>query len=304
MKHAREIKVAVLAIVCAFLLFFGLHFLKGVNIFSPVRHYVGIYENVGGLTEQAPVYIRGYKVGQVEHIEYDFSQKEAFRVIISIDRHIQLPQGAAMILVSDGMLNGKAISIEMPILDNPTYLTSDEVLPSSIQEGLMEKIENGLLIKVDSLVSTLEELAQTVQEQLEDNHIKKALANVERISDDLSVSAQDIRHVTHEQLPSIITNVDTVMADAKVVVREVKLADLQGIARRVDTVLDTVQTILTNKEGTLGLLLNDKSLYTHIDSTIVSVDSLVTDLKANPKRYVHFSLFGQREKKAKKQGLK
>jgi len=300
MKHAREIKVAILAIVCAFLLFFGLHFLKGVNIFSPVHRYVGIYENVGGLTEQAPVYIRGYKVGQVEHIYYDFTQEQAFRVTVSIDRDIDLPEGSSMLLISDGMLGGKAISIEVPVTANPVYIASGDEIPAAVQQGLMDKIENELLAKVDSLVASVDELVGTVQSQIAGGHLQKALANVERISDDLSVSANDIRHITHDQLPTIITNADTLMADAKIVVQDVKSADIQGIAQRVDNVLDTVQTILTTKEGTLGLLLNDKSLYTHIDSTVVSVDSLVTDLKANPKRYVHFSLFGAKDKKKKK----
>ena len=94
MKHIREMKVAVLAIVCLFLLYFGFSFLKGVNIFSPVHSYVGLFAKVDGLTEQAPVYVRGYKVGQVDAIRFDFTREVAFAVEISLDKHILLPKGS------------------------------------------------------------------------------------------------------------------------------------------------------------------------------------------------------------------
>ena len=101
MKHAREIKVGILAAVCVFLLFFGLNFLKGVNIFSPTNGYHGVYYNLHGLEEQAAVYICGHKVGQVDKIHYDFTRDSAFTIDISIAKDIALPVGTQMALVSD-----------------------------------------------------------------------------------------------------------------------------------------------------------------------------------------------------------
>ena len=92
MKHTREIKVGILATVCVFLLFFGFNFLKGVNIFSPTNSYHGHFTHLHGLEEQAAVYIRGHKVGQVDKIEYDYTRDSAFTVDISINKDIALPK--------------------------------------------------------------------------------------------------------------------------------------------------------------------------------------------------------------------
>ena len=114
MKYAREIKVGVLATVCLFLLFFGFNFLKGVNIFSPTNAYHGVFCNLHGLEEQAAVYIRGHKVGQVDKLHYDFAKDSAFTVDISIRKDIALPEGTSMALVSDGLLGGMAIELQLP----------------------------------------------------------------------------------------------------------------------------------------------------------------------------------------------
>ena len=126
MKYAREIKVGVLAAVCLFLLFFGLNFLKGVNIFSPTNSYHGVFYNLHGLEEQAAVYIRGHRVGQVDVIHYDFTADSAFTVDLSIRKDIALPQGTAMALVSDGLLGGMAVELQFPENTNNADLATVE----------------------------------------------------------------------------------------------------------------------------------------------------------------------------------
>ena len=125
MKYAREIKVGILAIVCLFLLFFGFNFLKGVNIFSPTNGYHGTFSHLHGLEEQAAVYIRGHKVGQVDRLHYDFTRDSAFLVDISIRKDIALPQGTKMALISDGMLGGMAIELQFP---DQSSITNDQSL--------------------------------------------------------------------------------------------------------------------------------------------------------------------------------
>jgi len=301
MKYSREIKVAVLAIVCGFLLYFGMYFLKGVNIFSQENQYIGMFENVSGLNEQAPVYVRGYKVGQVDRIQYDFSQSKAFTVTISVHKDIALFAPAQMCLCDDGLLGGKAIEVVVPTGDasGKHLYAAGDTLPAMVVPGLMASLQNGLLAKVDSAMTNVDELIAKINNQISDDVLQSTLNNVEQISEDLSASARDIKKVTSYQLPSIIHNADTMISDAKVVIGDVKNANLSATVARVDQTIDTLQSILTQKDGTLGLLLNDKQLYQHVDSTIVSLDKLVVDLKANPKRYVHFSLFGNKDKEKK-----
>ncbi|MCQ2341254.1 MAG: MlaD family protein [Paludibacteraceae bacterium] len=301
MKYAREIKVAILVILCGCLVYFGLYFLKGVNIFTQEYQYIGLFENVAGLTEQAPVYVRGYKVGQVDRIQYDFTKSQAFTVTISIHKDIVLSDSAQMRLVDDGLLGGKAIEVVVPAgeLAHSTIYASGDTLPTTIVPGLLTSLQEGLIAKVDDAISNIDALVVKVNQQIGDSSLQQTLSNVEHMSADLSASARDIKKVAHDQLPGMVSNADSLLADAKVVVRDIQDANLSGTVARIDLTLDTVQSILTQKDGTLGLLLNDKQLYQHVDSTIVSLDHLVVDLKANPKRYVHFSLFGGKDKEKK-----
>ena len=294
MKNVREIKIALLVIVCGGLLYFGMNYLKGVNLFAPVKYYVGTFENVRELTVQAPVYVRGYKVGQVDKIVYDFTKEKAFDITISVDKHVQVIEGSQMVLVSDGLMGGKAISLEIPAVpvEEDKVYASGSQLPTKVEAGLFDKLENELIAKLNTLLAHADSLVVGIDEQL-----KKTLANVEQISSQLKVSAHDIQKLTHEQLPGVMNGANEAIVGLNDVIRDVKEADIQNTIAKVDTMVGNINTMVTSKDGTLGLLLNDKTMYQNINATIVSADSLITDLKAHPKRYVHFSLFGKKEGK-------
>lgn len=306
MKYAREIKVGVLATICLFLLFFGFNYLKGVNIFSPTNSYHGVFCHLHGLEEQAAVYIRGHKVGQVDDIEYDFSRDTSFTVDISINKDIVLPQGTQMALISDGLLGGMAIELQLPSNDQ-LPITNDQspiiehgaFLPTTYVPGLMESIQGELLAKVGEAVEHIDTLVAQLNSQLEGDHIKHSLQNVDRISGDLTGVSARLKHLMANQVPNIVNNADTAVANLNTIVADIKAADLKATVARVDTAVDDVHALISDvrsQEGTLGQLIYNKSLYNHIDATVISADSLLTDLKAHPKRYVHFSIFGKKDK--------
>lgn len=305
MKYAREIKVGVLAAVCLFLLFFGFNFLKGVNIFSPTNSYHGTFYNLHGLEEQAPVYIRGHKVGQVDQIKYDFTRDSAFTIDISINKDIALPQGTQMALVSDGMLGGMAVELQLPSSPLSTegaslseaahsIINHGSYLPTTYVPGLMESLQGELIAHVDvaiqdvdKAVNNVDSLVANLRTQVEGDHIKRSLANVDRVSGDLSSVSSDLKLMMNNQVPRIINNADTAIANLNAVVADVKEADLKSTLARVDTAVSNVNSVVATVKS---------PILQHIDATILSADSLLTDLKAHPKRYVHFSIFGKKEK--------
>ena len=299
MKYAREIKVGLLATLCLFLLFFGFNFLKGVNIFSPTNSYHGRFDNIHGLEEQAAVFIRGYKVGQVDNIDYDFSADSSFVIDISINRDIVLPQGTQMALVANGLLNGMAIELQLPEANDQPSIAHGAFLPTTYVPGLVESLQGELLAHVDEAVTDVDSLVAQLQKELEGNHIQSTLQNVDRISGDLSGVSANLKHMMRAQVPNIVNNADTAISNLNTVVADIKAADLKGTVARVDKAVDNVNELVTDvrsEEGTLGQLIYNKSLYNHIDATVISADSLLTDLKAHPKRYVHFSVFGKKDK--------
>ena len=307
LKYAREIKVGILAVVCIFLLFFGFNYLKGVNIFSSIHSFHGVYTNIHGLELQAPVYIRGYKVGQVDNIDYDFTRDSSFTVDISIKRNINLPEGTRMALVSDGIMGGMAIELILPTTgegqqEEVAYIPTGATIPTTVVPGLLDGLQESVIQPLSNTLASLDTLVGQLQAQLDNNHIESILANADLAVADLQTSSKQLKNVMNNQVPSVITKLDTTMSDLQQVVADVKDANLKATVARVDTAIDNVNYLiadLRSPNGTVGMLLNDKGLYNHIDSAVVSVDSLLVDLKANPKRYVHFSLFGAREKKKK-----
>ncbi|MBQ0119106.1 MAG: MlaD family protein [Paludibacteraceae bacterium] len=296
MKYTREFKVGVLAVISACVLYFGFHFLKGVNVFSPVKSYYGIYATVNGLTEQAPVYVRGYKVGQVDHISYDFTREKAFMVHISVEKSIMLPQETQMILVSDGLLGGKAISLNIPCGNAQSYYETGAELPTCIENGLIEDLEQNIMAKLGVTIQNIDSLVVTINEQLSDSNLYQSLSHINRLTADLEHSAQDIRGITKQQLPNLISSADSMMQNIDAVAQDIQQANLPVTVQKVDDAVDALSEALKDENSTLGLLLHDNKLYNTITETIVSADSLIVDLKQHPKRYVHFSLFGKKEK--------
>lgn len=309
MKYAREIKVGALAIICLFLLFFGLNFLKGVNIFSSTYHFEGKFVRANGLEEQAAVYIKGYKVGQVDAIKYDFTMDSSFVVSISINRDIDLPKGTQMVLVQDGLLGGGAIELRVPTTSIGEYYAAGDQLPTAIEPGLMDQLQSDLIARLSSAVGGADSLIATLNSQLRDDHLYHALANVDEVSRDLTNVSKDAKHLMANDVPRLMHSaqgtVDNLHGSANDInrfTRQLDRVNLPATIARVDTTLHRVDgaayqieglvTDIRSTDGTIGSLIYSRDLYNNLDSTVVSADSLLRDLKANPKRYVHFSLFG------------
>lgn len=304
MKYTREIKVGVLAIICVFLLFYGFNFLKGVNIFSPTNSYHGVYTNLHGLEEQASVFIMGHKVGQVDRLHYDFTKDSAFTVDISIRKDIVLPEGTSLALRADGLLGGMALELLFPEdatekLQQQALIAHGATLPTVYLPGIVENLQNELIAKIANAVEQVDTLVAQLNGQLEGDHLKSTLANVDRISGDLTDVSGDLRRIMNTQVPGIVNNADTAIANLNTVIADIKAADLKATVARVDTAIEGVNAVVADvraQKGTLGQLIYNKSLYNHVDATVISADSLLTDIKAHPKRYVHFSVFGKKDK--------
>jgi phospholipid/cholesterol/gamma-HCH transport system substrate-binding protein len=289
MKYSREVKVGVLAIVCAGILYFGFNFLKGVNIFSPTDCYYGYFERSNGLTEQAPVYILGHKVGLVESINYDFTRTPAFVVGVTIDKGIKLPIGTEMALIADGLLGGSAIEFILPQTQSAEAYLWGDTLPTIVVPGLMANLQTGLLAKMDSLLSETNHLIATLNSEVEEGSLRATLQNIERLTDDLKNSGQDIRRLTHDQLPGIISKIDTTMSDLHTIVADVRDAEIQNTIAHLDSAINTLNQVLKSEDGTLGLLLNDTELHDNLntalkdlDNAVLNVDSVVMSIKARP----------------------
>ena len=289
MKHAREIKVGILAVVCSGILYFGFNFLKGVNIFSPTNCYYGYFERSNGLTEQAPVYILGHQVGLVESINYDFTRTPAFVVGVNINNDFTLPIGTEMALVADGLLGGSAIELILPTTHTRQVYQEGDVLTTKIVAGLMDDLQKGILASLDSVLVQADLLLANLNNEIVDGSLQSSLENIEQITSDLKVSGKDIRLLTNQQLPGIINRLDTTLTEVQYIVTNVKDANVQNTLNDLNETIKTVNQLLQSDNGTIGLLLNDTELHDNLntalknlDNALLNVDTIMLSIKERP----------------------
>lgn len=294
----REVKIGIMAVVAIFILYFGLNYLKGIDIFSSVNVYYGRYENIGGLVPSSPVYVKGFKVGQVEQIKYDFSKKESFIIKISVSKNIKLPLDTKIELYDEGIMGGKAIQLIFePIVLSESMHQPGDTIQTQLGMGLMAQISGDLVPKIESISTQADSLIRSVRVLVENKNLNKSMASIERTTADLAVSSSELKKLMNNDVPHILNNVNILTSDFKQISGNLKKIDYQSTFTSIDHTISNLNLIsekINNSEGTIGMLLNNKDLYINLSNTASNADKLLIDLQKNPKRYVHFSLFGSK----------
>ena len=292
----REVKVGLMAVAAIFVLYFGLNFLKGRDIFSSTSNYYAVYENIGGLVPSSPVYVKGFKVGQVEEVKYDFSKEKSFVIKISVSKDIKLPKGTKIELYDEGIMGGKAIQlIYAPITLSEAMFVPGDTIESQIGNGLMAQLTGDLMPEIQSISTQTDSLIRSVRTLVESKDLNKSLASIERTTADLAVSSSQLKKMMNNDVPHILGDVNTLTSDFKVISGNLKKIDYAATFASIDHTIANLSLItdkMNSSEGTIGLLLNNKELYINLSNTSASADKLLIDLQKNPKRYVQFSLFG------------
>ncbi len=295
---SRELKFGIIVIGALFLVYFGLNFLKGINIFSSTNSYYARYDEIGGLVVSTPVYVKGYKVGQVDEIVYDFTRETPFTVKISVSKDIRLSKGTVVEMFDDGLMGGKAIRLIIPTGDAVQDVYADgDLVPSHVDAGLLETLAGSLLPKIESFSLEADSLVRSLRLLVEDKSLANTLASAEKAAADLAATSGSLRHLMANDVPQILGKTDVLLNDMSVISGNLKQIDYHGTFSKFDHTLTGLnRTIdqLNSGDGTLGALLNDRQLYIDLTQVANSTDSLLIDLRMHPKRYVHFSLFGRK----------
>ncbi|MFZ4581917.1 MAG: MlaD family protein [Paludibacter sp.] len=296
----REVKVGIMVVIAIFVLYFGLNFLKGMDIFSPVASYYATYENIDGLVPSSPVLVKGYKVGQVEEISYDFTKQTAFVVRISVSKDIDIPKGAKIELFDNGLMGGKAVQIVYaPLVAGQELYQVGDTVESQVGSGLMAKVSGDLMPKIQSIAEQADSLLRSLRTVMDGKQLKNSLASIETTTSNLSSTSVQLKKLMGNDVPKIVKDVNGVTTDLKQISGNLSKVDFAATFASINhTIANLNMTTdkLNSSEGTVGLLLNDKKLYNNLTSTAESADKLLVDLKQNPKRYVHFSLFASKQK--------
>ena len=285
-----------MAALCLFLLYFGFKFLKGTNIFNPIHSYSGRFVELQGLTEQAPVYVRGFKVGQVEEISYNFAQDTAFQIIVSLNKDIRVVEGSSLRLVPDGLLGGMAVEVIIPAGQELAEIPSRSELPTSVKASMIEGLAGPIIASLDSTLSSIRALVDNVNGQIEKDQLKDILRHADELLTSLKSASTKLDGILKNDVPDVMQKVDGILQDVKKLSANASEADIAALVARADSTLVEVNKIIeaaNSPEGTTGKLLHDDSLYKNLNSTLQSADSLMQDIREQPNSII----WGKNKKK-------
>ena len=293
----REVKIGLSFCAALFILIVGINYLKGINIFTPKNHYYVQYENLDGLVVSNSVMIKGYKVGQVRDIQYDFNKEIPFTVHITINDDIYLPLTSEAVMFDDGIMGGKAI--ELVFANESELHTTGDTLIGAVRPGLFAALGD-IVPQVMTTFEKVDSVLESVNNLINSEDISATLASIKAITHDFESSSKQKNKVMNNQIPAIMDNVAVITDKLEKVSVELGEIGYKGIAGELSSTVENLKEFtekLNRKDNSIGLLMNDKAIYEGLDSTVNSLNQLMIDIKANPKRYVHFSVFGQKEKK-------
>ena len=299
MKLTKEIKIALVAIVGILVMYFGINFLKGMNLFSTNNTYFITFDDIQGLGASTPIYADGYKVGTVDGLEYDYKENGPIKVKVDIIKDLRIPQGSKAEIVKDLMGN---LQVNLLLANNPRErVEPGGIIPGAVNGGMMDKAAN-LVPVVEKMLPKLDSILTSVNALLADPALAASLHNVETITSNLTVSTRELNTLMaglNKQVPGMVRKANGVLDNTNRLTANLASLDVQGTLNKVNQTLESAHQFtekLNSNQGSLGLLMNDTKLYDNLTSTMGHADSLVIDLKAHPKRYVHFSVFGRKDK--------
>ena len=304
MKLSREIKTALLVIFGLGFFYFGFNFLKGSSVFSKQKIIYSVYDEVEGLSIGADVNINGLSIGKITKIDF-LPGSTQILVSMRVRGDLAFSSASEAILYETGLIGGKAIMIQ-PIFENGKSIKTGDTLPSGVQPGFTELVNQQIAPLQQKLTSTLtsvdelfDGVSNVLNNQTQEN-LKTTLSELTRTVENANNITRKLNRLldsnataldtTFKHLASTSANLSQISDSLVEVDFKAILAQYNKIATNLNQVLDQVNT----SQGTAGKLINDPALYTQLNATLEELESLLNDLKNNPKRYVHFSLFGKK----------
>ncbi|MDE5773109.1 MAG: MlaD family protein [Muribaculaceae bacterium] len=296
-KFNKEFIIGLSVIIAIVILFFGIDYLKGINLFQPTNYYTIEYKDVAGLEKSAPVTINGFKVGQVRDISIDYSHPDKIKVTLALNKDLRLPEDSRAELAST-LLSGAYVNIRLGSSDKMMAVGS-EIQPmvsadlmTALQQDVMPAVSN-ILPKIDSLMYHLNQLAG-------DPALQQSIQRLDGITNNIMLTTSSLNSQISGQLPGIMSGartamvqLDTITGNLAILSRDLKTLPLQPTVdnlQRVTANLDQFSRQLNNQNSTLGKLTNDPALYNQLNTVAADIDSLIVDIKRNPKRYISIKL--------------
>ena len=303
MKYTKEVKTALLAIVAILLFIFGYSFLKGKNWLDSSRTFYAVYNDVEGLSPSSPVTINGLKVGNVTGIDF-LDNSGRLLVTFTVENDFPFSESSVAQVYGGGLIGGKSLAI-LPDYEQGNVAKSGDTLPSAIEEGLLELVNERLTPlqeKIERVITSTDSLVNSFNEVMNPTtrrNLRLSIENLQATVASLRNSATSVEGVLADNTPKLnrtFTNLDEMSTNLNNFSDTLTEIDIKRITTDLENTvanLEDMSVKLNSGEGTIGKLINNPSVYNNLEQATRQLDELIQDVKLNPKRYVHFSIFGK-----------
>jgi phospholipid/cholesterol/gamma-HCH transport system substrate-binding protein len=318
MKISNETKIGVLAVVAIALLVIGFNFLKGKNLFKKNENIYAVYTDVQGLAKSNPVVINGLQIGRISNLDGGKDMKRIV-VTVSLFKDVNIPSNS-LAVINPNLLGSPTLEIQLG--NAATYLKSGDTLLTTMSGGAFDealKIINPVLYEVRNAVKSLDSVLHIVTgvfDPTTKNNIKGIVANLNATTASFAISATSLQQMMDiqngvlskslENVNSFTSNLNSNNEKLNDILTNAQKASATLAAINVQNTLDTLNIAVNNfkmgsqkinsKDGSLGLLLNDKTLYNNLEATANKLNILLDDIRVHPRRYVNVSIFSKKDK--------
>ncbi len=294
----KEIRIALVAIVALIVLYFGLSFLKGASMFTDNNVYYLAFKDVAGVAKNCAIYAGGVAVGEVDAITYDYTHEKPTQVTALLRKKMVVPEGTKAEVKTDLMGNTQVNLIlgdakNAPIPPGGTIMGKED-------DGIMDQL-GSMVPVIDNMLPKLDSIFASINELMADPALKSILTNTKELTAELNKASAQLTKLSialNKEVPTLLAQTNELLGSTDKMAKGLAEVDVKNTMDKVNATIEELQTTvnqLNSPEGTLGKLINDSQLYDNLTATMADADSLVTDLKAHPKRYVHFSVFGKKD---------
>lgn len=310
-KISNEVKVGAVALITIIVFIWLFNFLKGKDFFKSTANYYAVYDKIGGLAESSPVEINGYKVGVVQSIDFVDSESGKLLVVFSVSKDFKLPRNTVAEITPLSIIAG--MKVQFVYGNGPGTYSSGDTIPGRLAESLVTKLETELIPlkdKVSNLIEVIDSVITSVNEIMNTgfrNNLRGTLANLNsttgNLDDIISTKEQELKatleniSIFSRMLSENSAKMGNTISNLETITDTLAAADIYNSVMNLKMSLEKTSLLLGNMnegKGSAGQFLTNDSIYSNLNNSLVSLNALLEDMKTNPKRYVHFSIFGKK----------
>lgn len=290
----QTVKIGFFTLLAIVILYLGITYLKGLSISARSKTYYVAMNDVTGINVATRVFVNGYKVGSVRKMDYDYRNNGETILTLTLDPDIKLPQGT-QVQVAQTLLSGALVNLVLPEVETGAYLNAKDTIPMSMRPSAksLEQLQSEFVPRLSTTLSRMDSVLLQANAILSNPNIEPTLADVRQSAQHINASSAQLQQ-SLRSLPTIMGRIDHTSANVESFASRLDSLQLQETVANLESTSRELKSFtqrLNQSDGTVGRLLNEDGLYNRIDSVTTSLDALIRDIKANPKKYVKLSLF-------------